>query len=66
MKPKPWSFDPLTYCHYYKKYGCAHVDGYLCNVNTCTTLKEFNREFLRTQKLLKIKNKIKNELHKSR
>ncbi len=56
---KSWGFDPLTYCHYYKKYGCSHVDGYLCNVNTCSILKDFNKEFLRTQKLNKIKNNIK-------
>ncbi|MDH6355484.1 hypothetical protein M2132_001827 [Dysgonomonas sp. PH5-45] len=23
--------DPISHCEYYKKYGCAHVDGLLCS-----------------------------------
>ena len=30
-----FSKDPVKYCNYYKKYGCCHVDGFLCNVDTC-------------------------------
>lgn len=51
---KPWSFDPIVYCEYYKKHGCAHVDGYLCNIMNCSTLKEF---LVRTNRRRKI-NKI--------
>jgi hypothetical protein len=27
--------DPVKHCNVYKKYGCAHVDGALCDVRTC-------------------------------
>lgn len=27
--------DPVKHCEVYKKDGCAHVDGPLCNMNTC-------------------------------
>ena len=27
--------DPVKYCERYKKSGCVHVDGYLCNMETC-------------------------------
>ena len=27
--------DPLKYCRLYKEQGCSHVDGFLCNVDTC-------------------------------
>ena len=30
-----FSKDPLKHCGHYKKHGCCHVDGYLCNVETC-------------------------------
>lgn len=62
---KNWNIDPLTYCHYYKKYGCAHIDGYLCNVSDCSILKEYNKDLLRTQKINKLKNKIY-ELYQSK
>lgn len=51
---KPWGLDPLKYCHYYKKHGCSHVDGFLCNVSTCSTSEEYNKDLLRTQKIKKI------------
>ena len=51
--------DPVKLCLVYKKYGCAHVDGLYCQVITCSILKKYNMEILRTQKILKIKNKIK-------
>lgn len=31
--------DPCKYCKLYKEEGCAHVDGYLCQVETCEMLK---------------------------
>lgn len=34
--------DPILHCGVYRKHGCAHVDGMLCNTETCTELKEFN------------------------
>ena len=33
--------DPITYCSVYKEIGCAHVDGYLCEVETCPILKKY-------------------------
>lgn len=27
--------DPVRNCKVYKAVGCAHVDGMLCNMNTC-------------------------------
>lgn len=30
--------DPVHYCDVYKKEGCAHVDGALCDMTTCSTL----------------------------
>lgn len=27
--------DPLKHCKLYKAEGCAHVDGFLCDVDTC-------------------------------
>ena len=27
--------DPVYHCEHYKQHGCAHVDGYLCDMETC-------------------------------
>lgn len=27
--------DPVKHCKIHKTIGCAHVDGFLCNVETC-------------------------------
>lgn len=27
--------DPVKHCKVYKQFGCSHVDGMLCNYNTC-------------------------------
>ena len=27
--------DPVYSCEIYKKEGCVHVDGMLCNMKTC-------------------------------
>lgn len=31
--------DPVKHCVIYKRYGCAHVDGFLCDFNTCEERK---------------------------
>lgn len=36
------SDDPVRHCKVYNEIGCSHVDGYLCNMNTCSILKEYN------------------------
>ena len=33
--------DPIRQCALYKQEGCVHIDGFLCNVETCTMLQEF-------------------------
>jgi hypothetical protein len=33
--------DPVKVCGVYKEKKCAHVDGFLCNVNTCSILKKY-------------------------
>lgn len=34
------TLDPLKHCEVYKQHGCAHVDGPLCDVETCTVVVE--------------------------
>lgn len=36
--------DPIKHCNVYKKEGCAHVDGPLCNMKTCEILSKFKEE----------------------
>ena len=33
--------DPVKYCQVYKEIGCAHVDGYLCDMRTCDIRQKF-------------------------
>lgn len=35
--------DPVLSCSVYKEIGCCHVDGYLCDMKTCPTLKEYKK-----------------------
>lgn len=32
--------DPVKSCEVHKEIGCAHVDGFLCDMQTCNILKE--------------------------
>ena len=34
------STDPVYKCKVYKTVGCAHVDGYPCDMKTCNILRE--------------------------
>tara|TARA_R110000787_G_scaffold62470_3_gene141262 strand:+ start:1337 stop:1516 length:180 start_codon:yes stop_codon:yes gene_type:complete len=36
--------DPVRSCDVYKKIGCSHVDGYLCDMKTCDILKDYKKE----------------------
>lgn len=36
--------DPVKHCDVYKKEGCAHVDGMLCNMKTCEILSKFREK----------------------
>jgi len=33
--------DPVCHCEVYKEIGCAHVDGYLCNMSDCDILIKY-------------------------
>ena len=33
--------DPVRYCQVYKEIGCAHVDGYLCDMETCDIRRKY-------------------------
>ena len=35
------NIDPVKHCEVYKKEGCSHVDGYLCEPDTCRELSEY-------------------------
>lgn len=32
--------DPVRHCIVHKTEGCAHVDGYLCDMETCSILRK--------------------------
>ena len=33
--------DPVYHCLVYREIGCAHVDGYLCDMETCDILRDY-------------------------
>lgn len=33
--------DPVNNCQVYLKDGCSHVDGFLCEFETCSTRLEY-------------------------
>jgi hypothetical protein len=33
--------DPVKYCELYKDSGCSHVDGMLCEMETCKERLEY-------------------------
>lgn len=35
--------DPVLSCDVYKKNGCSHVDGFLCDYPKCSILKDFKK-----------------------
>ncbi len=37
--------DPVYSCDVYKNHGCSHVDGMLCDMETCNNLKDFKQNF---------------------
>ena len=61
-KLHPWDVpknnDPVKYCEVYKKEGCSHVDGYLCDFPKCSMLLEYREELERSYKLKKIIDSI--------
>lgn len=39
--------DPVKECPLYRNRGCSHVDGYLCDMKTCTELAKYREDFER-------------------
>jgi len=42
--------DPLYCCEFHKQVGCTHVDGILCDVNTCNTRTDYQLQLLEQEK----------------
>ena len=42
--------DPVQYCEFHRDNNCVHVDGYLCNADTCNTRTDYQLELLARQK----------------
>ena len=38
--------DPVHSCIAYKKQGCGHVDGPLCDMATCNIRQSFERDYV--------------------
>lgn len=36
--------DPVYHCPVFKKHGCSHVDGMLCDMKTCPILRAYRIE----------------------
>ena len=36
--------DPVRHCDVYKEQGCSHVDGFLCDMETCDILQKWKDE----------------------
>jgi hypothetical protein len=36
--------DPIRYCRLYKEGGCSHVDGYLCDLQTCSIRIDYEQK----------------------
>ena len=56
----PSQNDPVKYCEVFKKLGCSHVDGYLCDFPKCSVLLDYREERERSYKIKRIINVTKN------
>lgn len=43
--------DPITNCSYFKNEGCTHVDGYLCKVQSCEILNNYEKGVYEMEKI---------------
>lgn len=43
--------DPVRACVVYRTIGCAHVDGFLCNMADCEILQKFSVDKLGEAKM---------------
>lgn len=37
--------DPVKYCGLYKYEGCSHVDGFLCDFETCSMRLDYVKRY---------------------
>ena len=37
--------DPVKHCDLYKNEGCTHVDGFLCDYDTCTMRLDYIKRY---------------------
>lgn len=51
------STDPVYHCSVFKNHGCSHVDGFLCNMETCDILKDYKFRELEHQCDIPIKDR---------
>lgn len=51
------SKDPVKHCNLYKEEGCVHVDGTLCDFNTCTMRTDHDNKYAALVKLMTEHNK---------
>jgi hypothetical protein len=45
--------DPVKHCDLYKDEGCAHVDGFLCDYETCEMRLDYHTEKILRKALLR-------------
>lgn len=50
------SKDPVKYCNLYKEEGCAHVDGILCDFETCSMRITYDNKYLALVELVEEHN----------
>lgn len=53
------SNDPVYSCTVYKRQGCSHIDGMLCDMETCTILEEYKLRELEQQLDIALKDRLK-------
>ena len=52
------SNDPVYSCIVYKRHGCSHLDGVLCDIKTCDILKEYKLAELEQQLNIALKDRL--------
>ena len=50
--------DPVYSCIVYKRHGCSHVDGFLCDIKTCNILEEYKLRELEQQLDIPLKDRL--------
>ena len=50
--------DPVYFCELYRRDGCSHVDGFLCDFDTCKERKEFEIRKLEQELDIPIKDRM--------